>query len=343
MAPPQQAPYYPGYNMYGPPMQMGVFPGGPALMQPSRRTPSTNTGKVCSFFNTEKGCAKGNSCTFLHESVRKKTRTCTFFTSGEGCKKGRACDFLHEGRPTVTAASSDESTTSERKESQTESEPDSSTRAESNTATGSLDSDRDSNQDVAAPKPTPEPALEQKGSICAYFNSKFGCKKGANCDFKHEKSEEPMKPPPQAPVAQVCDFWKTPQGCRKGSLCNFQHPGFTGIQNSRVGKETKVCAYFTSPRGCIKGASCDFVHVNPTSVFNATGATEMPPQVPYMQHPAMPMQNMQQYAMPMPDLNMGYGQQQQGMADPYGQTAPAAVPATDRPWQTPRFVQYIYS
>jgi hypothetical protein len=235
--------FYPqgGYPMY-PPMGMpgmygGMMPpmGGPGGARPPR---DGNT-KVCSFFNTEKGCAKGRTCNFLHEPIRKKPRQCTFFSTDGGCKKGKTCDFMHGENDSLEAP-------------EVKQQPP---------------------QQVAEIKEQPTDIVNENksSSICAYFNSKFGCKKGEGCDFKHEKTAEPMRPPPQAPVDKVCDFWQTPQGCRKGALCNFQHPGFQGQQNQKEHRDAKVCAYFTSPRGCIKGAVCDFLHVQPTSMFNPTG------------------------------------------------------------------------
>lgn len=239
--------FYPQPMMYPPQMQMygGMMPMGGAAAGPGGRLPRDGSNKVCSFFNTEKGCAKGKMCNFLHEPIRKKPRQCTFYTATGGCKKGKTCDFLHGEDDSLEPQEQD------LKYQQ-----------------------GDSVQSLAQHNPrlvqeTTEDGQPKPGSICAYFNSKFGCKKGEGCDFKHEKTAEPMRPPPQAPVDKICDFWQTPQGCRKGALCNFQHPGFGGQQNQREHRDAKVCAYFTSPRGCIKGAVCDFLHVQPTSMFNA--------------------------------------------------------------------------
>ena len=99
--------FYPqgGYPMY-PPMGMPMYGG--MMQQPmggrqprDGTTPlstvsdilcETGSNKVCSFFNTEKGCAKGKTCNFLHEPIRKKPRQCTFFTASGGCKKGLNLD-----------------------------------------------------------------------------------------------------------------------------------------------------------------------------------------------------------------------------------------------------------
>lgn len=243
-------------------------------------------GKVCSFFNTVRGCSKGNQCDFLHQAVRKQNKPCAFFEKSGSCKKGESCEFMHgpddapssssssektpEEIPTVTASSSEYTTTSYTTVSQpVVSQP-----------------------VVSQPVSTSASASTEKRSKCLYFNTPNGCKKGDECDFAHIKGER-TNPPPPAPVSQVCSFWNTVNGCRKGASCNFQHPGYVGVQNSRDGK--KVCAYFVSPKGCVKGNECDFEHVYPTSVYNASAEAtgnlaQQSAYAGYASYPSYPVQ-----------------------------------------------------
>jgi len=46
--------------------------------------------RACRFFNTSRGCLKGDACTFRH--VRKM---CLFFNSSNGCNRGEICEFIH--------------------------------------------------------------------------------------------------------------------------------------------------------------------------------------------------------------------------------------------------------
>jgi hypothetical protein len=53
--------------------------------------PATITNdRVCRFFNTRRGCIKGESCDFSH--VRQP---CLFFNSDNGCVHGDRCGYLH--------------------------------------------------------------------------------------------------------------------------------------------------------------------------------------------------------------------------------------------------------
>lgn len=63
------------------------------------RAQSLRKPKICSFYNTERGCVKGDHCVFLHV----KDKICDFWLSEQGCKKGEYCDFKHprdeQGQP----------------------------------------------------------------------------------------------------------------------------------------------------------------------------------------------------------------------------------------------------
>lgn len=66
-------------------------------------------GRVCTFFNTPRGCIKGAKCDFEHPnlpavapSVAGGGRVCTFFNTPRGCIKGAKCDFEHPDLPATT-------------------------------------------------------------------------------------------------------------------------------------------------------------------------------------------------------------------------------------------------
>lgn len=79
-----QAPGMFGQQMgMGPPMRpMGAM-GGQGFVE--------KKPQKCDFFNTERGCIKGDMCDFIHV----KDKVCDFFLSERGCRKGKFCDFQH--------------------------------------------------------------------------------------------------------------------------------------------------------------------------------------------------------------------------------------------------------
>jgi len=50
--------------------------------------------KLCSFFKTERGCVKGETCEFIHQ----KDKPCDFVNKPGGCRKGAFCDFMHPAK-----------------------------------------------------------------------------------------------------------------------------------------------------------------------------------------------------------------------------------------------------
>jgi len=61
--------------------------------------------KLCDFFNTARGCVKGDACDFIHQ----KQKVCDFYLKPQGCRKGALCDFLHppkEGEADVAPTAS---------------------------------------------------------------------------------------------------------------------------------------------------------------------------------------------------------------------------------------------
>jgi len=51
--------------------------------------------RICKFFNSRKGCTKGDNCTFKHER-----QVCAFFSSSQGCSAGNDCPFIHDANAT---------------------------------------------------------------------------------------------------------------------------------------------------------------------------------------------------------------------------------------------------
>jgi hypothetical protein len=56
--------------------------------------------KLCDFFNTARGCVKGDACDFIHQ----KQKVCDFYLKPQGCRKGALCDFLHPPKEGEAAA-----------------------------------------------------------------------------------------------------------------------------------------------------------------------------------------------------------------------------------------------
>ena len=47
--------------------------------------------KICRFFNSFRGCKKGDECNFVHEQL-----PCAFFASEQGCTYNDRCPFSHD-------------------------------------------------------------------------------------------------------------------------------------------------------------------------------------------------------------------------------------------------------
>eukprot|EP01084_Bolivina_argentea_P008420 15771_1 len=65
----------------------------------SSTTATTTTAKVCYYYNTPKGCKKGDACDYKHPkkqpSTNEKQKVCTFYNTAKGCNKGIHCPFQH--------------------------------------------------------------------------------------------------------------------------------------------------------------------------------------------------------------------------------------------------------
>jgi hypothetical protein len=114
-------------------------------------------GRVCTLFNSPRGCIKGSKCDFEHPhmssfhlvdkapnppaagpSASGGGRVCTFFNTSRGCIKGSKCDFEH---PHVT--------------------------------------------NLMPNTPAAAPSAAGASRACTFFNSPRGCIKGSKCDFEH--------------------------------------------------------------------------------------------------------------------------------------------------------------
>lgn len=101
------------------------------------------------------------------------------------------------------------------------------------------------------------PQVVKKPKVCQFHKTERGCIKGAQCDFIH-RSDKP------------CTFFSTPRGCIKGDLCDFSHDGAAPAPEGgerpplppapKPDNSQKPCNYYNGPRGCIKGDKCDFSH-----------------------------------------------------------------------------------
>lgn len=130
-------------------------------------------------------------------------KVCAFFNSPAGCKIGDSCKFLH------VKESSESPPSSEMPKSVPSVVNDASSSSSSVVSSESSD-DNESLSAPAIPIATPEktkkqkkeklpkevPPEKEKTKVCSYFNSKAGCKNGADCKFIHEteKSSDSQTP-----------------------------------------------------------------------------------------------------------------------------------------------------
>merc|ERR1719219_3187157 len=111
IAPPVSDPFSSMYGMGNFPNVMGnrsMFPGMVNPMMGAGRGSGVQFGigrggvlvpkrpKSCEFFNTERGCVKGERCDFIH----MKDKVCDFYFTDRGCRKGKFCDFKHPEKDT---------------------------------------------------------------------------------------------------------------------------------------------------------------------------------------------------------------------------------------------------
>jgi len=111
-----------GFGGYDGSMMMG---GGMGGMNPNMGqaqgfggpAPGQMGPKICEFFQTQRGCNKGNACDFAHVAPHQliglagvltpagpvskmgkllRPKICEFFTSERGCIKGQTCEYIHQ-------------------------------------------------------------------------------------------------------------------------------------------------------------------------------------------------------------------------------------------------------
>lgn len=211
---------------------------GSRMMHPKFGGVIDKSKKMCSYFNTHRGCVKGDACDFLHPGHPKKnpssvkndsfssSSVCRFFNQPRGCAKGNACKFLHE--PFKKKSISHEDPENE----------------------GEIDSIREEDS---------KPIREEKQTITEeHISSQSeGQEPTKSEQFKSTNTDVIKKQRP-------CSYFNTPRGCAKGDACDFQHisgskPGVSSLEP--VEKKNRVCDFFNTMRGCVKGESCDFLHI----------------------------------------------------------------------------------
>lgn len=219
--------------------------------------------KVCDYFLLGRGCVKGDECDFIHPTAPDGSATsklCDFFYQPRGCTKGDTCNFLHIPAQQLTGKY----------------------------------------RELHPPgqSHSPAAALHSK-SVCQFYLTPSGCKKGAMCDHLHPGFHQSTVPISAMSVMAaaggrgVCSYYLTPQGCKKGGQCDRDHiipphfpftipspaaavnpygaPAFanslphgaravpSSIARNHPTKPVP-CPYFLQPAGCKKGAVCEMIH-----------------------------------------------------------------------------------
>jgi len=198
-----------GMGMMG--MGGGMGGGGGGMVAPAGQ-------KICSFFNSPRGCIKGAECDFYHPpagqqqqqqqqgmpmdggmmggqgSGRGQGKPCDYFFSARGCVKGNECDFSHVN-PAMQAGGFG------------------APQMYGQQMQGMMPmmGQQRPGMDMMGRPTFGAGAVEKKPQKCDFFSSERGCIKGELCDFIHTKEK-------------VCDFYLSDRGCRKGKFCDFQHP-----------------------------------------------------------------------------------------------------------------------
>jgi len=166
--------------------------------------------KICTFFNSPRGCIKGTECDFFHPPAgqgmpgmdacmmqqqggqgRGQGKACDYFFSARGCVKGNECDFSHVNPAMGGGFPGQQPMYGQQ-------------------------------MGMAMPMMGGRPGMdmmarpgfggpEKRQQKCDFFATERGCIKGEMCDFIHTKEK-------------ACDFFLSERGCRKGKFCDFQHP-----------------------------------------------------------------------------------------------------------------------
>lgn len=180
--------------------------------------------KICSYYLTVNGCVKGMKCDFLHpraipanktrevfqkaKELNKNNQTavkslkfgqvtlkgknvminddkvCEYYLTPTGCNKGSECTYLHpRGKDAQDALNAKEALN--KSSSNKQRGPRLSTN---NNGTSARRGKKDNNNENKEKKPKREKltAEQKKEKQCQFFKSENGCKKGEECEFKHE-------------------------------------------------------------------------------------------------------------------------------------------------------------
>ena len=92
-------------------------------------------------------------------------------------------------------------------------------------------------------------ATRSTQTVCSYYTSETGCKRGDQCKFVHPKQNEQ-----HVQKETICLYYSSPGGCKNGSKCRYTHP----VKDQTA----EVCIYFNSKGGCKNGEFCEYQHVD---------------------------------------------------------------------------------
>ena len=115
------------------------------------KTTTENKEKICKFFNSKKGCVKGENCDFLHVKIEKKASE----------KQEQNKNKKHNNKNNDNNNSEEESNNS-----------------------------RKNNNNKKGKKDKKDSSDNENKKICKFFNTPEGCKKGDKCQFLHIKAED---------------------------------------------------------------------------------------------------------------------------------------------------------
>jgi len=195
--------------------------------------------KMCSYYVTERGCIKGESCDFKHPKApngSETNRVCDFFLSQRGCSKAELCNFLHLGTPP-------EKTEGDQKLCNFYITP-----------RGCIKGEKCDFMHPTAPNGT------VTTRICEYYLTPRGCSKDKKCDFLHHGGRPQFATPFGAPSGRTGSF--PPTFAPRVPVA----PKPAVETQGSIDGNTRVCEFYQSQRGCIKGTKCDFLHTEGSSV-----------------------------------------------------------------------------
>lgn len=220
--------------------------------------------RVCAYFMTPRGCAKGAACSFSHMAPTNNPyanvgaaaggidiytavaaqqqqhqqhhgitsggsggRACAFYFSPRGCAKGAECSFSHI-MPAVTSS------------------PSALHMAQMMAANGGT-----SVGTSFAHMELPTHAQLSGGG---------GGAVAAAPSLTTTGGTHPLA------KTRMCAYYQSQRGCAKGALCDFSHDAHTlalaaMATSDATSKPKKGQCAFWSTKGCVKGDACDFAHI----------------------------------------------------------------------------------